>query len=270
MLNPVNRVLDVRNNAYFFPEKLMNFYQAYNDTTVTSDSIDVPVVGGPTQKMWLKRILYKPTWESEYSQWTRENLAGVLSPNIKVENNFEADPGFGAGLTGHLDSLIQYVHKITTGTLDIRWAYPTNTLYPAVWPLPEAASLAYTNAALQNAGTDGFALGDLNWFPEQKAQWLLTDVKKVDELPQGFSLSQNYPNPFNPTTEIQFAIPAQSNVELKVFNLLGQEVATLVNTSMAPGTYTVDFNASKLASGTYLYRLKAGEFVQVNKMVLMK
>ncbi len=139
-----------------------------------------------------------------------------------------------------------------------------------MWPLPEAAGLAYTNTALQSAGTDGFALGDLNWFPTQKAAWLLTDVKRVNELPEGYSLSQNYPNPFNPSTEIAFSIPAQSNVELKVFNLLGQEVATLVNQTMAPGSYTVDFNAANLASGMYVYRLKADNFVSTYKMVLMK
>ena len=221
--------------------------------------------------MRVKRILVKPTWLSEYSKWTIDNLAGVLSPNIKVEGNIEADPGFPASITGHIDSLINYIHEITTGTLDAyRWAYPNNTLYPAVWPLPEAAGLAYTNTALQNAGTDGFALGDLNWFPTQKAAWLLTDVKRVNELPEGYSLSQNYPNPFNPSTEIAFSIPAQSNVELKVFNLLGQEVATLVNQTMAPGSYTVDFNAAHLASGMYVYRLKADNFVSTYKMVLMK
>ncbi len=96
MLNPANRVLDVRNNAYFWPEKLTNFYKAYNDTTVKYDSIDVPVMNAPVQKMWVKRTLVPPTWVSAYAQWTIDNLAGVLSPNIKVENNFEADPGFPA------------------------------------------------------------------------------------------------------------------------------------------------------------------------------
>jgi len=268
MLNPANRVFDVRNNAYFWPTKLTDFYQAYNDTVATWDSIDVPVVGGPVAKAFLKRILYKPTWVSEYTQWTVDNLAGVLSPSVRIENNLEADPGFIGAVTGHIDSLIEYVHKISTGQLDIRWAYPTNTLYPPVWPLPE--NLAYTNAALQSAGTDGFALGDLNWFPDQKAQWLLTDVKRVNELPEGYSLSQNYPNPFNPTTAIEFSIPRQANVELKVFNLLGQEVATLVSSSMAPGRYSVDFDASNLASGTYIYRLRANDFLEVQKMVLMK
>ncbi len=263
------RVFDIQNNAYFWPTKLTDFYRAYNDTVATYDSVDVPVYGGGTVKQYLKRIVYPPTWLTTYNQWTIDSLAGPLSSGIIVQNNQEVDPGFPAVTTNHIDSLIYYLHEILTGTLDAnRWCYPTNNLYPATWPLPE--NMAYTNAALLNAGTDGFALGDLNWFPEQKAAWLLTDVKRVNELPEGYSLSQNYPNPFNPSTEIAFSIPAQSNVELKVFNLLGQEVATLVNQTMAPGSYTVDFNAAHLASGMYVYRLKADNFVSTYKMVLMK
>ena len=274
MLNPANRYLDVRNNSYFWPTKLTSFYKAYNDTVKTKDSIDVPTGAGTTKHVPMTRYLYKPTWISGYAQWTIDSLAGILSPKIKAVNNLNVDPGFpaGSGVTGipnFVDSLIAYVYKITTNKLDNRWAYPTNTLYPPTWPLPE--NLTYTNASLLNAGTDGFALGDLNWFPTQKAAFLLTDVQRVDQqLPQGYSLSQNYPNPFNPTTTIQFSIPKASNVELKVFNVLGQEVATLVNTGMAAGRYSANFDASKLASGTYIYRLKAGDFVSVNKMVLMK
>ena len=116
----------------------------------------------------------------------------------------------------------------------------------------------------------GFALGDLNWFPTQKAAWLLTYVKQVAGIPEEYSLSQNYPNPFNPTTTIEFSIPKQSNVVLKIFNVLGQEVATLVSDTKAPGRYTVDFDAAKLASGAYIYRLTADNVVKVNKMLLMK
>jgi hypothetical protein len=269
MVDPAKRYFDVRNNAYFLPTKLTAYYKAYNDTVLTRDSIDVPAGAGTTKKMYLKRILYTPTWISKYALWTIDSLAGKLSSNIKTANNQNVDPGFPTVTTKHLDSLIAYIHKITTGKLDNRWAYPTNTLYPPTWPLPE--NMTYTNTSLQNAGTDGFALGDLNWFPTQKAAWLLTGVERVsNEVPDGFSLSQNYPNPFNPTTTIQFSIPKQSNVELKVFNVLGQEVATLVAQTMAPGRYTVDFDASKLASGAYVYRLKAGNFLSVNKMILMK
>ena len=85
-----------------------------------------------------------------------------------------------------------------------------------------------------------------------------------------FALEQNYPNPFNPTTMINYSIKEKANVELKVFDLLGSEIATLVNEEKTPGNYIVYFDASKLSSGIYLYAIKAGSFVQTLKMLLMK
>ncbi len=91
------------------------------------------------------------------------------------------------------------------------------------------------------------------------------------DAPVSFELGQNYPNPFNPATTIKFGIPEQSNVSLKIFNLIGEEVATLVNNEFKEaGTYTVTFDASSLASGTYIYSLQAGDQVQSKKMILMK
>ena len=269
MTNPALRYFDVRNNSYFWPQKYRNFVQAYNDTVATRDSVDVPN-GTPNEvKMYLKRKLYLPTFVNAYTQWTADSLAGKLSSNVKITNNQNADPGFVSGVTNHIDSLIAYVWKISTGKLDIRWSYPSNTQYPPTWPLPE--NLAYTNAALQSAGTDGFALGDLNWFPTQKAAWLLTDVKSAEPgIAESYSLTQNYPNPFNPTTQISFTLPKAGNVSLTVYNTLGQKVATLVNGNLAAGSHTVSFNANNLASGVYFYRLSAGSYASTMKMMLLK
>jgi hypothetical protein len=89
-------------------------------------------------------------------------------------------------------------------------------------------------------------------------------------VPTRYELTQNYPNPFNPTTQIKFSIMKQSNVNLKVFNILGQEVKTLVNEVKVPGVYQVDFDASELATGMYIYQLQAGDFVSAKKMLLVK
>tara|TARA_R110002073_G_scaffold183249_1_gene341429 strand:+ start:230 stop:958 length:729 start_codon:yes stop_codon:yes gene_type:complete len=88
--------------------------------------------------------------------------------------------------------------------------------------------------------------------------------------PNAYKLSQNYPNPFNPSTNINFTIPASSDVELTIYNLLGQKVSTLLNTKMNAGTHTISFDASNLASGIYLYRLKAGDKVMNKRMTLIK
>ena len=89
-------------------------------------------------------------------------------------------------------------------------------------------------------------------------------------VPTEYSLAQNYPNPFNPNTTIQFAIPADNRISLKVYDLLGREVANLVNDFRSAGTYSVDFNASNLASGMYIYKIQAGNFTDVKKLILQK
>jgi hypothetical protein len=100
---------------------------------------------------------------------------------------------------------------------------------------------------------------------------LLTSVnEKPAVIPETFALLQNYPNPFNPSTAIQYNIPQAESVVLKVYNMLGQEVQTLVNEVQNPGSYTVRFNASRLASGVYFYRLTAGEYVKIRSMLFVK
>jgi len=89
-------------------------------------------------------------------------------------------------------------------------------------------------------------------------------------VPKTFALEQNYPNPFNPSTAISYQLPVAGNVSLKVFDMLGKEVATLVNARQEAGAYTVNFNANNLSSGVYFYRLQAGNFVQTRKMMLVK
>jgi len=99
-------------------------------------------------------------------------------------------------------------------------------------------------------------------------------------LPEHFSLYQNYPNPFNPVTKIKFdiitsllfpnALIGNQFVSLKVYDILGNEIATLVNEQLQPGTYEVTFDGSGLTSGIYFYRLKTGNFVDTKKLILLK
>ena len=106
---------------------------------------------------------------------------------------------------------------------------------------------------------------------------IVTDIKKTENnaLPAEFKLSQNYPNPFNPITTIRYEIPEQvrndkNNVSLKVYDILGNEITTLVNGQKFAGEYNVKFDASKLPSGIYYYRMKVGSYTQTNKMILLK
>ena len=273
MVAPNKRVLDIENNAYFWPQKYFNFLKAYNDTVATHDSIQVPVYGTGTEvNMWLKRTLYKPTWITAYTLWSADSLMKPAGATVNVAGNLNLDPSFSAtNVLNQMDTLDAYVAKIATGTLDRPWFYnPSNSLYPPVWPLPE--NLAYTSTTLQSAGADGFAVGDLNWFPPQKQQWINTAVGKnaSSSLPNEYALGQNYPNPFNPATTIQYQIPASGLTTLKVYNLLGQEVATLVDGLVPVGSHQVTFDASRLTSGVYFYTLHSGNYVSTKKLMLLK
>jgi len=116
---------------------------------------------------------------------------------------------------------------------------------------------------LRSLPYDSIAFGSTNYF--------ITDVEeKYNSIPEKFSLTQNYPNPFNPSTKISWQSPVSGHHSLKIYDVLGSEVATLVNQEQNAGNYNVDFNAKHLSSGVYFYQLKSGEFIQTKKMVLLK
>jgi len=98
----------------------------------------------------------------------------------------------------------------------------------------------------------------------------VADSKEGNETPYSYSLSQNYPNPFNPTTKLGFRIADFGLVQLRVFNILGEEVATLINEVLNPGSYSVSFDGANLSSGVYFYQVKSGNFIDTKKMVLLK
>ncbi len=104
----------------------------------------------------------------------------------------------------------------------------------------------------------------------QKANDTPPALQAVSQKPREFSLQQNYPNPFNPSTTIGFAIPQEAHVTLEVFNLLGERVANLLDEQKPAGYYSATFNAQGMASGLYIYRLKAGDFTQSRKLSLVR
>lgn len=145
------------------------------------------------------------------------------------------------------------------------------TDYGTTWvsePLPVVGQtngiqdMEFINASL------GFAGGNLGTFMRYGNPSGITNLNT--ELPDGFSLSQNYPNPFNPVTKINFSIPKNENVNLKVYDVLGNELVTLVNGDLSTGSYSVDFDGSKYSSGIYFYTLISGSFKETKRMNLIK
>ena len=200
------------------------------------------------------------------------------------------NPGFLAPPTD-TGRVKNFLYRKWNDNSDTNWAWRPYNSISQLWPLVE--NLAYTNTRLKTAAMGGYPLGDLyRWWPTQYTAWaaqasaentrlntwlstgkdpLASDVEKVSSVvPQEYMLGQNYPNPFNPTTRIEYSVPKTGYVSLKVFNALGQEVATLFDGEQNPGKYMATFDAKGLTSGVYFYRLQSGTASLTQKLILMK
>jgi len=261
-LTEADRHVNATNNAYFWPQTILDNFTAMNaDTSYLG-------VGG--------KIL-APTWVK--ARPTAESILDLPNIQVSADLNMNVDPGFDATLASNAaDSMARFVKHVWknggsgAGSREfVNLGNPVNPYdgVPADWKTaqgyPVKESLRYSDATLKTAGTDGNPLGDETWWPD------LVGVKQVpNSVPTKYTLSQNYPNPFNPTTNIKYSIPQGGFVTLKVYNMLGQEVATLVNQQQNTGEYNVDFNASNLASGVYMYRIQSGNISITKKMMLLK
>jgi hypothetical protein len=135
-------------------------------------------------------------------------------------------------------------------------------IYPSV--------LSLATAPIGAGGTHVIAGTFLLGVWRRPASEIMSVQLASSDIPAQSRLEQNYPNPFNPTTRIPFMVRESQIVSLKVYDVLGREVATLVNESLTPGSYEVTFDAAGLASGVYIYRLRAGDFAQTRKLVVQR
>jgi hypothetical protein len=279
-----------------------------NDTDVTRQAEFIP--SGEKDPYGGARMNWIFSYPNTTTTWTVSNNYYVISDSVQAfYDQFKSGgvTGEGSPLTWHIngrigaDSATAFkkvnvtLNKIPAPMTQLaRWYRAANggkktKNTPGAWTygtatdpndydrkgyawLRDELNCAYpTTSALYTSATKGFPVGDLNWFPTAKNQWLVTDVEPVNAVvPVSFVLQQNYPNPFNPSTTFEYSIPKNSYVALEVFNVLGQSVGQLFNGQLNAGTYRMSYDASHLSSGVYLYRLKAGDFVQTMKMVLAK
>ncbi len=266
-ITEAQRHITVENNAYCWPSQLYTFWNSVNDTA--------------------PGLLYPPEWMNPQTDSMFNNKTAW--PYLIQANNDSVDPGFNSTMVNTaVDSLVKFIGLIgyppgNAGAF--RWWYlPTNpnaaevfNQFPKNWggwstgyPVPE--NLAYSNTSLQSAGADGFALGDLNWYPSQlqKFDSLATPVLPGPKVPTRFALSQNYPNPFNPTTDIRVTLQRSGSMSLKIYNVLGQLVDVVAEGYKPTGEYTFNVNMDRFASGMYFYRLRQGASSITKKMLLLK
>ena len=258
-----------KNNAWYEPQEIKDFWAAYPDS--------VPVVNSSGDTTgWTVQPLTPTVWMNANTQAMFNDASSY--PNFADVNTMNVEPGFDTTTANPVvDSVVAWAEWWRTG---LGWDSPNGPprqydptgagFFNLPWPLPE--DLTYSNTTLLTAGTDGFPLGDLNWYPDKRKQWgETTGVESMgNSLPSKYILAQNYPNPFNPTTTINFRIPISGNTKLTVYNVLGQKVATLVDRYLTAGSYKYQFDASNLPSGVYFYRLQSKNYSQVKKMMLLK
>jgi hypothetical protein len=234
---------------------------------------------------------FEPNPDGEAISFGLDVISGALEESANA-SNFEFDIYHGvtdapavdvvardiallAADLGYLDVTDTAISVPADGyTLDINLAGTNDTVASFDADLSQLADQVgiVLASGFLNAG-QGEAFGLLVTLPDGTTQVLEIATSIGDEpgdLPQEFALNQNYPNPFNPTTSIEYALPEATDVTLEVYNLQGQRVAVLVNGQQTAGNYNVSFDARNLASGMYLYRLQAGSYVQVQKMMLLK
>lgn len=288
------------NDEYVDP-RIESYINNWQWTHTLNDTGSKPV--GDINQAYLMRLAYPP----DSAKVNRE--AGMYwssgFPDFKFFDYYEQDPDWSnPEMYAIQDSIVKWdlpameLNNWGFSPSDVpapassgNWWWCADSTYnlgnPVVWPRFNGA---YTNSTLMTASTAGLPLGDLNWFPKAKALWeankasimahivaedtshmVLTGIQNIIKtLPTQFQLSQNYPNPFNPTTQIVYSLPAKVHVSLTVYNVLGQRVATLFSGIQSPGDHIATFNGDRLASGVYFYRLSAGGFSSVKKMLLLK
>ena len=261
-LTEADRTVVLTHNAYYSPQPMHDYWNATDG------------VSGPD-------------WLNTRTQALFDDEAG--HPFFLERDNYDADPDFTDGVMDDwvvgkvADFCTTYRATLTPGN-PLSGNAGENRNYDAEqgvdiltgiqWPLPE--SMAYQDATLLVGGHDGLPVGDLNWDPASRALYVetseITTSLSEPNTPTSelYLLGQNRPNPFSSLTMFNFNVPTHGATTLKLYDMTGREVATLVDEVLTAGAYEYEFDALDLASGTYFYQLKSGAFSSVKKMTIIK
>ena len=248
-----SREVKLENNDWFFS-------QAIKDYWTENDTIDgEPFMNTRTQNMF------------DNSTLLVESNTMNMDPqfdNAGEDNNWST--------VGALVSWMEAIRDTNATPISAYWGYdPDGNRFLLDWPLPE--NLHYNNATLAAAGTNGCPIGDLNWFPEKKAE--CTPDVGIQPPPLGLaetivsvglSVEQNMPNPFKGQTTIAYSLDEPSNVTVSIIDINGRLITTLVNEKQPQGRHTIDWNAGNQATGVYFYQIKTDKALITRKLELVK
>ena len=254
---------------------LVNFPLEYSVLFIAFDEEEKGLVGSLAfadsavrQGMNLKGVInlevlgYDSDNDGKYMLITNSNssaLAGCFLNAIQVyQIGLQGQKNFNGGYSDHYSFWLKGFKAITHAQSDSNFTPYEHTKYDTYDKFNPDYFLKMVKAAfvtLASLATDHGSIGINNL---------------SNEIPQKYVLEQNYPNPFNPNTVISFQLPVAGNASLKIYDMLGREVANLVNEQLAPGTYEVDWNASQFSGGIYFYTLSAGDYRETKRMTLIK
>ena len=233
-------------NSFGSDSLIKNSYIHVNGASMNSFSINGQV---------LQTVHTSPGDTSQYFySWTSAGQHGFVDYKIKLKNTGgQQEYVFGSHDNG-FDTFIGFRRSLL------------DSLSEQMNPLIDSSRVT-VNVWAYN-GTDSIKSLNAQILTIKRTKFGISQV--ATEIPEKYNLSQNYPNPFNPVTNIRFDIMKEGNVKLSVYDITGKEVSVLTNEVLKPGSYEVGFDASHLSSGVYYYRIEAGEFVSVKRMVLLK
>jgi fibronectin type 3 domain-containing protein len=213
--------------------------------------------------------------------------AETSNPNVFYDSN--VDSGYSVDNLPPLPPQ-NVVASVSVGKVNLQWSANTERdlkdylVYRSQSSIADSSKIAPYDTTLDTSYVDAHPLAGQKAYYVIRAEDIHGNISKVsnevsviatgvDErsgIPREYNLWQNYPNPFNPTTTINYELPTNSHVTLMVYDALGREVATLVDENKTAGSYNAAFDGSRYASGVYFYKLSAGTFTQIKKMILLK